>query len=292
MKAGNQAVRAVCASRGFKLVFSLLFFLFLSGGNTLYGQCRMNDLVFSLGEKIYLDVYFKWGILMPKAGSAVISIDEVPFEGEPSIRQRLVFKTAPMFDRIYKMRDTIDTNYSMDMGVLQYEKRTEEGGYYLVDRMRFLYNGDSTFVPTIRYDRNRTKIDTTHVYEGCLFDMLGVTMYLRTLDMETMSIGDEFPTAIAMGRDVIKIKYRYAGQSIIERKDNLKYKTLRFYMDVYDDAFTQSKEALEIWVSDDENRLPIKIRAKLKIGAAEVYFNKVEGNRYPLESQIFIPRRY
>lgn len=292
MKAGNRAVREVCVSRAFKLVFGFLFFLFLLGGNTLYGQCRMNDMVFSVGEKIYLDVYFKWGILMPKAGSAVISIDEVPFEGQPSIRQRLVFKTAPMFDHIYKMRDTIDTNYSIDMGVLQYEKRTEEGGYYLVDRMRFLYKGDSAFVPTVRYDLNRTKIDTTHVYEGCLFDMLGVTMYLRTLDMKSMSIGNEFPAAIAMGRDIIRIKYRYAGQSIIERKDNLKYKTLRFYMDVYDDAFTQSQEALEIWVSDDENRLPIKIRAKLKIGAAEVYFNKVEGNRYPLESQIFIPRRY
>lgn len=292
MKANSQVIRAGWVFRDYKIIFSLLFFLLLQGNNVLYGQCRMNDSAFSPGERVYLDVYFKWGILMPKAGSAVLSIDEVPFDGASSIRQRLTFKTTSMFDRIYKMRDTIETNYSMNMLPLQYEKRTDEGGYYLVDRMQFMYEEDKMLIPTIRYDRNRTKIDTTHIYEGCLFDMLGVTMYLRTLDMEALSIEDEFPTAIAMGREVVEIKYRYVGQSIIQRKDNVKYNTLRFYMDVYDDAFTQPHEALEIWLSDDENRLPIKIRAKLKIGAAEVFFNRVEGNRYPLTSQITIPKKY
>lgn len=46
----------------------------------------------------------------------------------------------------------------------------------------------------------------------------------------------------------------------------MKYRTRHFYIDIYDDAFTQSKEAAEIWIGDDENHIPIKIRAKLKIG--------------------------
>ena len=52
------------------------------------------------------------------------------------------------------------------------------------------------------------------------------------------------------------------------------------------DAFTQSKAAGEIWVGDDDNRIPIKIRAKLKIGAAEVYFKSAKGLRYPLSCEV------
>lgn len=294
MKDGNRRVPvAACAYRGFKIIIFLLFFLLLGeSGNSLYAQCKRENTVFLSGEKIFFDVYFKWGLLMPKAGTATMSVNEVPFEGQESIRQRLTFKTTSMFDHIFKMRDTIDTHYSMSLVPLQYEKRADEDGYFLVDKMTFMYNKNGkTHVPTIRYDRNRIKVDTTHIIDGCLYDLLSVTMYLRTVDMTTMNIGDEYPAAIGMGKDIIQIRFRYAGQSVIERGGNVKYKTFRFYMDVYDEAFTQSKEALEIWVSDDENHIPIKIRAKLKIGAAEVYFNRIEGNRHPFKSRIVISRR-
>lgn len=74
---------------------------------------------------------------------------------------------------------------------------------------------------------------------------------------------------MAIGRERINISFRYTGQQIVERSETLKYRTRHFYIDIYDDAFTQSKEAAEIWIGDDENHIPIKIRAKLKIGAVK-----------------------
>ena len=64
----------------------------------------------------------------------------------------------------------------------------------------------------------------------------------------------------------------------------MKYRTRHFYIDIYDDAFTQSKEAAEIWIGDDENHIPIKIRA-------EVYYKSSKGLRYPLTSRVEIKRR-
>lgn len=292
MKEKHQAVPAVvCVCPDFKRFSGILIILLFLGGNMLFGQCRLNEAIFAPGEEIHFEVYFKWGLIMPRAGSAVMSVKNVQFNGDDAIRQRLTFRTASFFDKIYKMRDTVDTHYSTDFIPLHYSKRADEDDYFLVDEMTFLYKNGKTIVPTKRYDRNRTKIDTTHVVDGFLFDVLGVTMYLRGIDLTNVSIGDEFPAFFAMGRDVVKIKYRYGGQSIVERSENLKYRTLKFYMDVYDDAVSQTKDALEIWISDDENRIPIKMRAKLKIGAAEAYFVKVKGNRYPFTSQVRIPVR-
>ena len=62
-----------------------------------------------------------------------------------------------------------------------------------------------------------------------------------------------------------------------------------FYIDIYDEAFTQAKEAAEVWVGDDENRIPVRVRAKLKIGAAEVYLRDATNTRYPLRCKIELP---
>ena len=129
------------------------------------------------------------------------------------------------------------------------------------------------------------------VSEHYMFDMLGATMYLRSLDWDKMKQGDEFPFHVVIGRDRINISFRYTGQQIVERNETLKYRTRHFYIDIFDDAFTQSKAAAEIWIGDDENHIPVKIRAKLKIGAAEVYYKSSKGLRYPLTSRVEIPRR-
>ena len=89
----------------------------------------------------------------------------------------------------------------------------------------------------------------------------------------------------------MNISFRYTGQKIVEREDYLKYRTRHFYIDIYDEAFTQSKAAAEIWVGDDENHIPIKIRAKLKIGAAEVYYKNSQGLRYPFTSRVEMKRK-
>lgn len=293
MKADRLAVlqAAACAYRGSKRIVGIALVLFLWGKVALYGQCELDNTTFSPGEKIYFDVYFKWGILMPKAGTAVMSIDDVSFRDKEAVRQQLTFRTTGLIEKAFSMRDTVNTYYTPQMLPLFYEKHALEDGYYVVDEMDFIYKDNKTYIPTKRYDRRRTKIDTTHVVNGCMFDILSVTMYLRSLNMDNVEIGDEFPASFVMGRDVVEIRYRYAGQSIIERNETLKYKTLKFDMDVYDEAVTQTRNAFEIWISDDENHIPIKIRAKLKIGAAEAYFRKVTGNRYPLSSEVIIPTR-
>ncbi len=291
MKANNHPVTQTAwgVSQAYKLAVSSCLILLFASFQQLHAQCRLNEQVFVPGEEIHMNVYFHWGLLMPKAGSAVLYMDESDYNGEETMKQQLTFKTTSFFDKIYSMRDTVDTHYDSDYAPIYYLKKADEDGYFLWDEMIFNYNNDITTVPTKRWDRRRTKIDTTHVVEGCLFDALSVSMYLRGLDTESIAIGDEFPTNFIMGRDVIKVRYRYGGQEIVERGDNL-YRTRKFYMDVEDDAVTQTKNALEIWLSDDENKIPIKMRAKLKIGAAEAYYTKSKGLRYPLTSEIRIPR--
>lgn len=294
MKDNNDLLHAIaaviweCRSKRtmWALFVGLLLFSGISRAQTILARERFNT-----GEEVHYELYFKWGILMPRAGQATLSIQDTRYEGEPAYHYRLLFRTSGMFEKVFSMRDTIDCYFSSEMQLLRSEKRVNENDYYVVDNLRFSYSEGRTSAHSHRYTPTRTKIDTMIVSEQYMFDMLGATMYLRSLDWSDLKSGDEFPFHVAIGRDRINISFRYTGQQIVERNETLKYRTRHFYIDIYDEAFTQSKAAAEIWIGDDENHLPVKIRAKLKIGAAEVYYKSSKGLRYPLSSRVEIPRR-
>ena len=240
------------------------------------------------GERVDYDLYFKWGLIMSKAGVATLSVKDSRFQEEPAWCYDLLFRTAGIVEKIFSMRDSITCFYSKEPKLLFSTKRTNDGGYYSIDDLTFDYRqGDMIEIHSLRYTLERTKIDTILIGKGNTFDMLGATMYLRSLDGSAMTHGAEYPFVIAIGRDLVNARFRYTGQQIVEHKD-AKYRTRHFYIDIYDEAFTQTKEAAEVWIGDDENHIPVKIRAKLKIGAAEVYYKDSYNLRKPLDCRIVI----
>lgn len=288
MKAINhQAVLPIAwAGFAFKRLLCICLLALLCGTGAVEAQCHALDRIFQAGEQVEYDLYFKWGILMPKAGFATLSVGEAEYEGSPSWQYRLLFRTGGMMEKIYKMRDTMDCHFSKANARLLFStKRSNEKDYYLIDDLTFSYTDDQVSARSHRYTLERTKIDTTLTAASCMFDMLGATMYLRAIDWTQMRQGDEYPFHVAIGRDVVNASFRYTGQQIVEQ-GNVKYSTRHFYIDIFDEAFTQSKAAAEVWIGDDANHLPVKIRAKLKIGAAEVYYKSSQHLRHPLTCRV------
>jgi hypothetical protein len=189
------------------------------------------------------------------------------------------------------MRDTLSTWFSPEHKLLFSDKRTDEGGYYLADKMWFSSIAGQTSVHSQRYSRTSLRIDTTLLVGGCVLDMMATTLYLRTIRWESLKEKDEFPFRVVVGRDIVNAAFRYSGQAIVTPGEHVKYRTHHFYIDVYDPAFEQSREAAEVWVGDDENHLPIRVHAKLKIGAAEVYIKEAVNLKHPFGSRILIPEK-
>jgi len=269
-----------------------IFFLILAGSlDATAQQCKPDKSVFHHGEQISYDIYFKWGLLMPRAGSATFTMKNTMFEKKNSWNYNLTFRTHGVIEKVYKMRDTIDCYFSPDLKVLYSSKRANEKNYYQVENISFSHRGNYVTTHTHRYNLERTRLDTTITTPGCVYDMVGASMYLRSIDWNKIKIGDEFPFKVAIGKDIVNVSFRYTGQQIVERDETLKYRTRHFVIDIFDDAFEQSKAAAEVWVGDDQNRIPVKVRAKLKIGAAEVYYNNSSNLQYPFTSRVVIPRR-
>ena len=271
---------AVCASK-----WLLLLGMVLMLGRMTHAQ----TLSFQANEEVDYELYYKWGLVFSKAGSATFKVAESHFEGEPAWHYSLLFRSAGIVEKLYRMRDTMECYYSKVPQLLYSSKHSDEGDYYSVDELRFRYEpANQVAIASRRYTLKRVKIDTLLVAEAPVSDMLGGTLYLRALTEGELRSGSDFPLTVAIGRDLVTMRFRYSGQRIVEHK-GVKYRTRHFYMDIEDEAFEEPKAAAEVWIGDDANHIPVKVRAKLKLGAVEAYFKEGRNLRAPMDCRVVMP---
>ena len=268
-------------------VSKLLFLLWIGCLHETMGHAQV--LTFQANEEVDYELYYKWGLVFSKAGQATFKVAESHFEGELAWHYSLLFRSVGIVEKLYRMRDTMDCYYSKVPRLLYSSKHSEEGDYYSVDELRFRYEpANQVAIASRRYTLKRVKIDTLMVAEAPVSDMLGGTLYLRALAAGRLQAGADFPLTVAIGRDLVTMHFRYSGQRIVEHK-GVKYRTRHFYIDIEDEVFEQPKAAAEVWMGDDANHIPVKVRAKLKLGAVEAYFKEGRNLRAPMDCRVILP---
>lgn len=246
---------------------------------------------FQDGEELNYDIHYKYGLVMVKAGSARYAVNTITFNNQPSYRTTLNFKTSSFFDKIYKIRDTL-TSYVNDPKLvpLYHYRVLNEGDTHFTEKL-FVRKHSSTYseVRVIREKNKEVKLDTILNANNLGYDILNVFVFARTLDYPKLETGRSFRITTFVGKRKSNIIVRYAGQAVIDKGNNVKYRAQKLNVDIADEVFNASKNSMEIWISDDKNRIPIKIKAKLKIGSAEADLASYKNLKNPFDAEVKIP---
>ena len=242
---------------------------------------------FQDGETLDFDIRYKYGLVTMKAGTAKYSTDFVTFEKNKTIRSTLNFKTTSFFDKVYKMRDTLTSYTSIPhLKPIFHLRIANEGGSRTKEEMRVLkHSFNYSEVHTKLYKKEQLALDTILTANQPGYDIISIINFVRGLDYNKIKHGDVNEVGFFMGKRKINILIRSKGAAVISLNSN-KYNTFLFSVDITDDAFTESDSAMEVWISDDDNRIPLRLKAKLKIGAAEANLTSHKNLKYPLSSKI------
>ena len=268
-----------------KLLFILLFYLPMI-------PISANDLPFQSGEELKFDIHYKYGLVMVKAGSAHFKMVESNYQNKQSYFSILDFRTSSFFDRIFRMRDTLRSNMTENLQPLYHLRSVHEGNYQFAEEMFFNKSTpEYTEVRVRRTYNQQLRFDTVLTTNTASYDLLNLLLFVRTFDFSKMETYSSRKILTFVGREIVTITVRNEGQAVVERSETLKYKTYKVGFDFTDSAFNESKNAIEVWISDDQNRIPIKIRAKLRVGAAEVHLTTAQNLKYPFTSEVKIPVR-
>jgi len=250
------------------------------------------ELPFQSGEELKYDIHYKYGLIVMKNGSATYRLSATTYNQKQAFKSLLEFRSSSFFDKIFKIRDTLESYASIPtLKPLYHIRSVNEGSYSFKEEMTINQQPAYTEANIKRKKDGHVAMDTVIRIPNAGYDLLNIFLFARALDYSRMKLHDAYNITILMGKSKLNIVVRYEGQSVVEKNETLKYKALLLSIDVADEVFVESTKAMHIWISDDENRVPLKLRANLKIGAAEAYLTSYKNLKYPLASEIRIEQK-
>lgn len=249
----NQGGVAAWASRR---IASLCFLvLLIMTGQTGAEECAHP---FVPGEE--LTYRLSWGIF--NVGSAVLRIhDPVVLNGREACHFSFTIRTNRFADTVYKIRNRIDgyTDPAISHSV-HYTKKQREGRRERDEVVTFDWEQQ-----TVQYSNYGEKRDPIEIVEGT-YDPLSLLFAVRLLPL---AVGREITVPVTDGKKLVQTGI------IVLKKESLKVPAGRFdawrlqpELKDLGGVFKKSKKArLEIWFSDDEFRIPLKVKSRVIVGS-------------------------
>lgn len=282
--AAAQVRACVISAAAWASKLGVLVLLLAVSSLPLHAQCGVENTAFSAGEQVSYELYFNWGIIAKKVGTASFNISSTTYNGKQGYRMELLANTNKTADSVFKMRDTLTSIVSLRLEPLYYRKGAEENDRYTVEEAHYSYSGGVASVKQSRYKRDSGTIYSEKTDSRCIFDMVSIMGWARSLATTNLKPGQRFDFPLASGKQVEEGTLIYQGVKNLEAKDGHTYRTLIYSYITHRDG--KDSEIIKFYVSDDPCHLPLRLDLSLKFGTARVYFKSVTGNRYPLSSLV------
>ncbi len=253
----------------------LCMLLSLANATPLHSQTNVpgkqlaGSKTFAQPEQLRYSVYFTWGFIKGKAGEAVILTREM--KQRDQWFQQLKFRTTGIFESVFPMRDTLETLYGASQQPMRWEKRVSEGGDYLVDEITYTPLPNKWAIHSRRYNSTSTSIDTTFMVNNNkpVVDLLSTITLVRNLNLSLLKPGYQLPFTVVLGKSQVPCILVYSGIDILTLPNKSDVECIRMDLNIHDEAFHNHSKSAQVWISNNEQALPVRIRAKLKIGYAE-----------------------
>lgn len=267
-----------------KLLNNLIAFIFMSllTVGTVSSQCSVDNKYFQAGEQLSYDLYIRFAATI-KGGYATMSTQNVKYEGKDAYKMTLISESQGFARKVFELSDTLACYTTKGVLPLAYFKDAHEGGDYTKERLTYSYpGGNDVRIRAIRYKNGDFKFDETLNFSGCTYDLMSVLFYARTLNYPQMTIGKETKVNFVTGKSKVSMRIVYNGKESVKANDNKKYNCMKLTLYIQDDAFDGGKEAMKVYITDDDNRMPVKLETKLKVGSTRAVLKSYKGVKHPV----------
>ena len=117
-------------------------------------------------------------------------------------------------------------------------------------------------------------------------DLVSAYYYLRdNYDSETIQVGGIVELNIFFDNEIFLFKLKYLGRETINTKFG-KIKCIKFRPYVMAGRVFKEEESLTLWVTADKNKIPMKIKADLRVGSLRADLEALKGLKHPFEIQL------
>lgn len=250
--------------------------------SSLSANCALENNTFQAGEQLVYKIYYNWNFVWLPAGEVLMTIEET----DDHYQLGAYGKTYKTYEWFYKLR--YDYECEMDKENLLPQnavRRIEERRYSLYDRVDF--NRDYQKVISHRGKSADATRRRTFRLTNCTHDLLSLVYYTRNINLDSLYIGQQDSFDIFLDKKVWQLKATYEARDSTKKIKKMGvFDTLHFSSEVMEGKVFKKDSKMEIWVSNDDNKIPLLIEAPLKIGSVKVVLKSYRGLRYHLDAKL------
>lgn len=263
---------------------SFAIFVFLVIVNKSFSQCVSEVDAFAPGEKVSYFAYYNWGFIWVHAGNVEFSVGQRTYLNKKTFQLEATGTSLKSYDWIFKVRDKFQSLVDMDgFRPMWAERNTSEGGFNTYENYVFTVSGK--ILSTTENTKKPLKRDTLFA-PACTYDVLSLIYFSRTIDYNKYNVNDKIPLKCVLDNEVMPLFIRYKGKETIKARDGKKYRCIKFSVLVVAGTIFKGGEDMNVWVTDDENKIPVLVEAKVIVGSVKAYLNKIENARHEVKALI------
>lgn len=242
---------------------------------TLGGQAQEDQSAYKDGEWCKFRVHYGF----VTAGYASIKVQASTLDKKPVYHIQGEGRTTGISRWFFYVEDYYQTYLDRSTQMpLRFIRKINEGGY--TKDVQIDFNHEAL---TARIWNKENNVKVTADITPLTQDLVSAFYYLRnSVDIDKIKEGETVDLDMFFDKEGYKFRMKFLGREELKTKFG-KVKTLKFRPFVEGGRVFKEKESVTVWVSDDQNKIPLLIKADLAVGSLKASLHEFKGLKYPFK---------
>lgn len=250
---------------------AILFLLLL----TTLSFDTQNETAFDLGEWFKFRIHYGF----VNAGYATLEVKEATVANEKVFHLIGKGYTTGFSRFFFKVDDLYESYISKETFVpYQFVRKIDEGGYTKNQEGFFNLNQNKVTVKDYKH-----KTEKVFGIPKNTQDILSAFYYLRNSPtINKIKPGESIAIDLFFDDETTKFKLKFMGRTDIKTKFGT-FSTMIFRPLVQSGRVFKEQESVTVWISDDDNKIPLRIQASLAVGSIKADLDAFKGLKHILK---------
>jgi hypothetical protein len=189
--------------------------------------------------------------------------------------------SSKSFGLFFRVNDRYETFVDVEsLAPQKFKRKIEEGSFKHYAEVEF------DQVNHKAYERRSTvQHVTTYDVPPYIQDVMSAFYFARTQDYSAAKPGSTYKFQNFIDHKVHDLDVTFVAREVIE-VGGIKYKTVKLKPLVKEGGIFTHEGDMYLWISDDENRIPVRVESGLVIGSVQVDLEKCSNLRHPMTSRV------
>ncbi|MCZ8146171.1 DUF3108 domain-containing protein [Flavobacterium sp.] len=190
--------------------------------------------------------------------------------------------TTGMSRWFFKVDDNYESYFDKNTGKpYQFVRKIDEGGY--TKNQEGFFNQDKNTVLVKDYKNNTNAVFETPEQ---VQDIVSTFYYLRNHpNVDKLKVGESINVDMFFDNETTKFRLKFIGREDLDTKFGT-VPCMIFRPLVQTGRVFKEQESLTVWISADDNKVPIRIKASLMVGSLKADLDAFKGLANPFEIKV------